>query len=72
MDVSWRAAVGVGLVVVAVAGCGEDGAPAAGADLASLAGGLDGGAGDVGVAPDDGGGAGACEWGGAPGTCLTL
>ncbi len=66
-----RAAVAIGFVGLAVAGCGGDGAPATGADLASLVGGLDGGAGDLGVTASDGG-AGACEWGGAPGTCLSL
>jgi hypothetical protein len=68
-----HAAVHAVFVVFAVAGCGGDGSPAAGADLASTPGALDGGAmPDDGAVADDGGGADACEWGGAPGTCLTL
>ncbi|HEY2747266.1 MAG TPA: hypothetical protein VGL86_21740 [Polyangia bacterium] len=67
-----RAALALG-VVLALGGCGDGGA--ATADLASPSGARDGGD-DLGVVAadggDDGGAAGACEWGGAPGTCLTL
>ena len=58
------------LALLAVGGCADDTSPAGQADLASPSGDDGGSGGDLALA--DGGGGNACEWGGAPGTCMTL
>lgn len=58
------------MLALVAGGCGDD-TQSAPADLATASG-ADAGSGDLALAGGDGGGTNACEWGGAPGTCLTL